>query len=168
MAEPSTLDHMAASHRIDPYPTNTLMVMKPNVTASQLGLPKTRGPLRFAVGPPDGLTSNAWRFWTTRRGDVYIACRDNFQEAKVSLHASGRWRMGFTTEAIGRNPQLIPADADRAWEVWDEPPASLPNTIVAFRLIFPTSELAVRPEQRPVKKWKNVLYIVLANRAQCA
>ncbi|HED04359.1 MAG TPA: hypothetical protein ENI60_06295 [Candidatus Fraserbacteria bacterium] len=138
------------------------MTMIPNITASQFGPPKTSGPVRFAVGPPDGLTSNAWRFWTTKQGDVYIACRDNFKEAKVSLHASGRWRMGFTTEAIYKNPQLVPADVNRAWEIWDEPPASLPNTIVAFRLIFPTSELAVRPEQRPVKIWKNVLYIEAA------
>jgi hypothetical protein len=70
--------------------------------------------------------------------------------------------MGFTSEAIGKNPRLIPADVNRAWEIWDEPPASLPNTIVAFRLIFPTPELAVRPEQRQVRMWKNVLFIEAA------
>jgi hypothetical protein len=133
--------------------------MKPNITASQLGLPLLKGPVRFAVGPPDGLTSNSWRMWTSKVGDIYIACRDNFKEAKVSLHASGRWRMGFTTEAISKKLQLLPPDTNRAWDVWDEPPASLPDSVIAFRLIFPTSELAVRPEQRSANLWKPVLYI---------
>lgn len=133
--------------------------MKPNITASQLGLPLLKGPVRFAVGPPDGLTSNAWRMWTSKHGDIYIACRDNFKEAKVSLHASGRWRMGFTTDAISKNPQLLLPDTNRAWDVWDEPPTSLPDSVVAFQLIFPTSELAVRPEQRQAKLWDRVLHI---------
>ena len=115
--------------------------------------------MRFAVGPPDGLTSNAWRMWTSKKGDIYIAYRDNFKEAKVSLHASGRWHMGFTTEAISKNPQLLPSDKNRAWDVWDEPPTSLPDSVVAFKLIFPTAELAVRPEQRTAKLWERVLYI---------
>jgi hypothetical protein len=67
--------------------------------------------------------------------------------------------MGFTTEAISKNQRLLPPDANRAWDVWDEPPASLPDTVVAFKLIFPTSELAVRPGQRQPKQWKRVLYI---------
>jgi len=134
-----------------------------NVLATQLGLiPMMQGPIRFAVGPPYGRTSNAWRLWTTKHGDVYVACRDNFKEAKVSLHAKGRWRMGFTTEAVAKNRALVPADQNRAWEVWDEPPASLPSTVIAFRLLFPTSELAVRPEQRVSNKWANVVYFEAA------
>jgi hypothetical protein len=135
----------------------------PNALATKAGLlPLRRGPVRFAVGPPDGLTSNSWRLWTTRRGDIYIACRDNFKEAKVSLHASGRWRMGFTTEALMKDKALLANDKDRAWEVWDEPPPTLPDTVVAFRLLFPNSELAVRPEQRSSKEWKQVIFIEAA------
>ena len=135
------------------------MTMKPNITASQLGLPLLKGPVRFAVGHPDGLTSNSWRMWTSKNGDIYIACRDNFKEAKVSLHASGRWHMDFTTEAISKNPKLLQPDKNRAWDVWDKPPATLPDSVVAFQLIFPTTELAVRPEQRTAKLWERVLYI---------
>lgn len=128
--------------------------------AAQIGLiPLKRGPVRFAVGPPDGLTSNAWRIWTTKHGDVYIVCRDNFKEVKVSLHSSGRWRMGFTTEAVAKNPNLLQIDQNRAWDVWDQPPASLPKTIIAFRLPFPTAELTVRPEQRIPSEWKNVIFL---------
>jgi hypothetical protein len=67
--------------------------------------------------------------------------------------------MGFTTEAVAGNPALTANDQDRAWEVWDEPPQSLPDTVVAFRLLFPTSELAVRPEQRSPKDWKEVIFL---------
>lgn len=121
-------------------------------------LPRRVGPVRFAVGGADGMTSNSWRFWI-KNGDVYIKCRDNFTEAKVSLHASGRWRMGFTTEAINKDPSLLRFDQNRAWEVWDRPPTSLPETIPAFRLVFLSSELAVKPEQRLSHNWKDVIYI---------
>jgi hypothetical protein len=133
--------------------------MKPNTTADKLGLPIKNGPVRFCVGAPDSLTSNSWRIWTTGHNDAYIVCRDNFKEAKVSLHASGRWRMGFTEEAVATNPLLVSESANRAWDVWDEPPTTLPETVVAFKLSFPTSELAVLPEQRGFNAWKNVIFI---------
>ena len=80
------------------------------LTPQGVMLPVKEPPVRFAVGPTkDGLTSNSWRMWTEKRGDVYdlyLKCRDNFREAKVSLHASGRWRMGFTEEAIKDNCKL--------------------------------------------------------------
>jgi hypothetical protein len=137
--------------------------MIPNQVLVEAGvLPIRSGPVRFAVGPPNGLTSNAWRIWATKKGDVYIACRDNFKEAKVSLHASGRWRMAFTTEAISNDPRLLDCDKNRAWEVWDRPPESFPETVIAFRLIFPTTELAVRPEQRVASEWANVVFIEAA------
>ena len=85
------------------------------------------------------------------------ACRDNFKEAKVSLHTSGKWRMGFTIEALVKNP--FPLEENRAWEVWDKPPPQLPNVTIAFRLFFPTSELAVRPEQRQPDQWRQVIFI---------
>jgi hypothetical protein len=70
--------------------------------------------------------------------------------------------MGFTTEAVVKNRNLLLTDQNRAWEVWDEPPVSLPNTVIAFRLLFPPSELAVRPEQRVPNEWANVVYIEAA------
>lgn len=121
-------------------------------------LPLRRSPVRFAVGSPNGTTSNTWRVWTNG-DDVYLACRDNFKETKVSLHASGRWRMGYTNEALARNANLVGAGQDRAWEVWDEPPATVPNVVVAFHLYFLGSELAVRPEQRKHKDWASVLHV---------
>lgn len=104
------------------------------------------------------MTSNAWRVWT-QRNEVYIACRDNFREVKVSLHASGRWRMGYTNEAITKNPALVPIGENRAWEVWDEPPPLVPDVVLAFNLHFLVSELAVRPDQRDPKAWADVVHI---------
>lgn len=132
-------------------------------TTSQAGsFPRRSGRVRFAVGSPDGLTSNSWVLWATKHGDVYVACRDNFREAKLSLHTSGRWRFGFTTEAIEKNSNLLTCNQNRAWEVWDRPPEVLPKTVIAFRLLFPTSELTIRPDQRIPSQWKNVIHIEAA------
>ncbi|WP_089689223.1 hypothetical protein [Billgrantia gudaonensis] len=70
--------------------------------------------------------------------------------------------MGFTAEAVSANSTLVPDGENRAWDVWDCPPETIPNTVRAFELVFPTPELAVRPEQRPTKDWKNVVYIEAA------
>lgn len=125
-------------------------------------LPIESNEFRFAVGDPRGLTSNSWRVWADGAADVYIACRDNFKEAKVSLHTSGRWRMGFQEQALAANPDLVPPQQNRAWDVWDAQPDDLPSSKTAFRLLFPTAELAVEPHQRTGKAWgarKNILYI---------
>lgn len=132
----------------------------PNAIATKEGLvPIATGPVRFAVGPPDGLTSNSWRLWVGKKGDIYLKCRDNFREAKVSLHVSGRWRFAYTSEAIERDGSLIVPGENRAWDVWDEPPPTLPSTIAAFKLLFPISELAVQPAQRRRKEWRDVIHI---------
>lgn len=139
-------------------PTQPLI---PNAWATAAGvIPVRSGPVRFAVGDPNGLTSNSWRMWTTKNGDLYIKCRDNFRETKVSLHTSGRWRMGFTTEALSSGPTSPHfGDKNRAWEVWDEPPPRANGLVNAFRLLFPTSELAVAPEQRSDKDWSGVIFV---------
>jgi hypothetical protein len=137
------------------------MKMIAHSAATALGIfPIKKGPVRFAVGDPSGLTSNSWGLYTNKKGDIYVSCRDNFKEAKVSLHVSGRWRMGYTTEAIAANSDLLLLPQEnRAWEVWDKPEPQLPHVTIAFRLLFPNAELAVKPEQRSGDKWKNIIYI---------
>lgn len=137
-------------------------MFSPNSLKSAGLIPIKEGPVRFAVGSPYGLTSNAWRVWSSNAGDVYIACRDNFKTSKVSLHVSGRWRMAFTSEAVENNPALVADGQDRAWEVWDRPPEIIPDMVRAFQLIFPTPQLLLSPDQRPQKKWKDVVYIEAA------
>jgi hypothetical protein len=70
--------------------------------------------------------------------------------------------MGFTTEAIKKNSSLVASDENRAWEVWDRPAETQPQLTTAFHLFFPTTELAVTPEKRTGKKWKDVVYLEAA------
>lgn len=135
------------------------MTARPNVFPGDPGLPIRESPVRFAVGPPDGLTSNSRRFWTQKSGDIYLKCRDNAKDFKLSLHVSGRWRLGIEEEALARNPKLVPPGANRAWDVWDEPPEIGPGTVFAFRMNFPTSELVIRPDRRHPKLWGGTVFI---------
>jgi len=90
---------------------------------------------------------------------VYVACRDNFQEVKVSLHTSGHWRVGFTTEAVSKNPSLVGEGQNRAWDVWDRPEDLVPDVVRAFQLVFSAPQLVVGAEHRKPSKWKNTIYI---------
>ena len=70
--------------------------------------------------------------------------------------------MAFTEEAITQDPSLVSPGEDRVWEVWDEPPVVVPDVVVAFRLVFPTSELGVKPDQRTTKNWRKTVFIEAA------
>lgn len=121
--------------------------------------------MRFAVLGSDGLSSNSWKCWTTKcpthpeKREVYISCRDNFKEVKVSLHGSGHWRMAFHSTFTEKHPRIFPPSKDRAYHKWNEPPPQLLGTVVAFRLPFPISELGVKPSQRSEAEWGKVEYL---------
>jgi hypothetical protein len=117
-------------------------------------LPLRAGPIRFMVVGSDGKNSNTWKFWTEPSGDAYLLCRDNFKDAKVSLHTSGRWRIAWDEKAVANKPELVAPGQDRAWEKWEPPPPVEPGLVAAVRMLFPTSELAVEPEQRVGKVWR--------------
>jgi len=122
-------------------------------------LPIRQSEARFAVGLPEGNSTNSWKIWIDPKGDIYVACRDNFNETKVSLHVSDTWRMGFTEKAIEKRPTLIGEGKDRIWEKWKKPAESAPGVIMAMHLYFPPSELIVQPEFRRQKKWRGVVFI---------
>jgi hypothetical protein len=65
-------------------------MISPRAPTSAGNLPIKDKPARITVGDPNGLTSNSWRVRVEQKSELYIACRDNFKEIKVSLHASGR------------------------------------------------------------------------------
>lgn len=127
-------------------------------------LPFRTPQIRFAIGDPNQLSTYSWRIWTQKEknkdvSSIYIMCRDIFKEVKVSLHPSGKWRIGFQTEAIKRNSSLIQPNENRAWDVWESPPEQLPQTKIAFRLLFAQRDVAVTPGQRVEKKWSKVTFI---------
>ena len=115
-------------------------------------LPIRSGELYFAVGSPDGNTSNTWKIWE-HNGSIYIACRDNFQQAKISLHPSN-WRMAFTKESNIKMKQN-----DRTWEEWQLTTNQIENAQIPFRLFFSSLDLGVTPRMRTGKKWKNIIYV---------
>jgi hypothetical protein len=124
--------------------------------------------VRFAILSHSGLSSNSWGVWVEKDETVYIGCRDNFQEVKVSLHSSpardaGRWRVGFDRAALNKIGELLPSRQNRAWDVWDEPEEQLPKATIAFKLLFPTSELIIPAEKRHSRVWKrNAAFIEAA------
>lgn len=147
--------------------TKTVVTIDPFAAIRNGTLPLRDHVVRFAVGDPGGVTSNAWRVWTTRQGDIYLACRDSLKETKVSLHVSGRWRFGFTEEAAIARPDLLAPGADRAMEVWDKPPEFSPGIVQAYKLYFPLAALYVKPEARIGKKWNGVIYVEEGNLEAC-
>lgn len=132
-------------------------VMYVQVSPPTRELPIRESPVRFAVGRHDGASSNSWKLWVARAGDVYVACRDNFRDLKVSLHASGQWRLGLTERAINQRPEILRPGADRAWEKWSRPPDADTNCVVAFEIVFLTRELYLTPEARV--GWKPLLFV---------
>lgn len=117
--------------------------------------------LRFAVGDPSGQSSNSWRVWLKRDGDVYIACRDNYRELKVSLHGR-RWRVGVTAEGATATRHLRTPKADRAWMTWDRP-EPVGGITMGYRVLFLPTELAITPALRPAQSWKDVEFVPAAS-----
>lgn len=109
-------------------------------------LPLRKREIRFSVGTPNGASTNSWRFWA-RGNDVYLACRDNFREMKLSLHASGSWRLAFTSEAVEQNPALRLPSGDRVISKW-QPNLDASQAVVAFELVVPPVSLYLGPKQR--------------------
>lgn len=134
-------------------------LIHPNQLLETGQLPIRGNSVIFAVGSPQGVTSNSWKIWTSpKKGDIYVACRDNMVEAKISLHGSGRWRMAFTEES-----RLFWEDNNRAWTVWQKPNPHLPYDVIhALEILFPQWERFITPEQRNERPrtWrKNKVYI---------
>lgn len=113
-------------------------------------LPLVRQPLRFAVGVPTGTSTNSWKVWV-RGNDVYVACRDNFRAVKVSLHASGIWRVGFTDDFAKQRPDMFPAGGDRVWKKWTPRLDDQHRSVIGFQLAAPAPALYLKPRDR--RRW---------------
>lgn len=76
---------------------------------------------RITEGPNKGLGGGSWRVWS-HGDDVYVAGAALANIVKVSLHASGRWRVAYTVEHMASDDPLWPRDADRAAWKFEAPP----------------------------------------------
>jgi len=94
----------------------------------------------------------------TKKGDVYVFCRDNFSGVKASLHRSGRWRFGFTSEAIANyRGAVVGEGSDRVWSRWSRSASYGDIPIVTFRILIPIHALYLAPEQR--RTWKPTVFV---------
>jgi hypothetical protein len=120
-------------------------------------LPLKRSPVRFAVGTPMGPSTSSWKLWV-RKDDIYVACRDNFSGFKVSLHASGIWRVGFTREFALERTDIVPEGQDRVMKKW-MPRLDMPNqAVIGFQIVAPAASLYVRGDSR--KTWPSSVVFV--------
>lgn len=88
--------------------------------------------IRFAVGPPEEYRSAVWRFWASRN-DVYLAARNAVGVLKFSLHASGDWRVAFTSES----KIVIPELGSRVIGHWSRPPEFRPGWTRGVSVMVP-------------------------------
>jgi hypothetical protein len=108
-------------------------------------VPVTTSPIRFAVGTPHGPSTNSWKLWVHGE-DIYVACRDSISEFKVSLHASGVWRLGFTERAARERKDLVPEGSDRAWRKWK--PSFESGMAIGFQIVVTSGGLYVSQPER--------------------
>ena len=103
-------------------------------------LPLSENPIRFAVWRRNGLSSNSWRVWVEKHGDVYVVCRDHLGGMKISLHQSGKCHMV--------SDHKVHFDGDRYMGRWESPLTDDSKFVVPLQLMFPTSALCVNQEHR--------------------
>jgi hypothetical protein len=126
-------------------------------------IPTNRDPIRIAVGTPDGVSSNSWRVWV-RGLDIYVKCRDNFREIKISLHASDIWRVAFTEETIKDRPELVLGGGDRVIHRWRPDLSHATKAVIGFQIVFLKEGLYLQRSDRT--KWPKSVVFVEAPQAE--
>ena len=117
-------------------------------------IPLLESSIRFAICRRNGLSSNSWRVWVEKSGDVYIVCRDHLGGLKISLHQSGKCHV-----VCDHKGHL---EGDRYMGKWERSFTDETKFVVPFRLLFPTSALCVKENKREGNSriWgKNRIYI---------
>lgn len=121
--------------------------------------PLKESPITFAVLWKNGQTSNTWGVRVEKDGDVYIYCRDNMKEMKISLHKSGKQHIAFTG---GSGIEMEPGS--RFWKQWREPQHGQ-QAIPSFMLYFPSwgTRLSEEERNKATSKWNNNQILVEAD-----
>jgi hypothetical protein len=104
------------------------------VIAEQGAIAPQLGPyrqIRTAVGCAEEIRSSVWTMSSSPAGDVYLAARGMGRWLKVSLHASGRWRIAETAESASEGSVLSGGD-DRTIRRWRRPPSFTSGWTKAF------------------------------------
>ena len=114
--------------RFEPEATS---VLSASVSAKYVELPLTRSPINFAVLWRNGKASSRWGVRTSKKGDVYVVCRDvtDSQGPKASLHADG-WR--FTSV----HPKHTSDTGRQFFQKWKRPELD-GEAIATLSVLFP-------------------------------
>ena len=87
-------------------------------------LPIRHGPVRLAVVGNGGRSSNSWKVWPEKNGEIYLSIREKNPGFKVSLHKSGKQHIKM---------------ASQYWGQWHEPDIYAgPMVATSAKLVFPT------------------------------
>ena len=72
---------------------------------------KNKQVFRFCIGPWNERYSSVWRIWSPpNKDDIYLSVRSLTNYLKVSLHETGKFRIGFTESY---NQKLIETGKDQ-------------------------------------------------------
>ncbi len=78
--------------------------------------------LRFGVTDGVGQRGATWKLVVAKHSpDVYVLCRELRGVLKVSLHASGEWRIAYLAEAHKALVEGLPGDRGRLIREWPRP-----------------------------------------------
>jgi hypothetical protein len=99
---------------------------------------------RFGIGSATQPRSTTWKLWT-RKNDIYLACREMGRWLKVSLHASGDWRIAWVRDAKRSSTR------DRIIERWARPAPFRERWTEGIVLAFPWVDM------RAPLDWPNAL-----------
>lgn len=129
------------------------MPSKNRPAATRLAEPSALPPgsaLRFNV--TDGSRRSAdWRAWTVKNADdVYAAARLVAGEIKISLHQSGSWQHGFTSDDKAKGFRL--PEQRRHFTIWQRPEEVMPGWTRAVRILIPDAALQERTSLATAKK----------------
>jgi len=100
--------------------------------------------VRFGIRSIDGaLRSSVWKCQTESgraKSDLYLIPQGMGNAFKVSLHESGEWHMGFTSEYAAQPDAIrIRNSKERHWEVWERPEQMAPGVTRAFAVVISSS-----------------------------
>ncbi|MXV95926.1 MAG: hypothetical protein F4Y07_02625 [Gemmatimonadetes bacterium] len=102
-----------------------------SVSNKDVELPLVRCPINFAVLWRNGKVSSRWGVRTSKKGDVYVVCRDvsDSQGPKASLHADG-WQ--FTSV----HPKYTSDTGRQFFQKWERPGFD-GGAIATLSILFP-------------------------------
>jgi len=101
--------------------------------------------IRFSTQNDAGHRSAVWSIFTIGGSNVALATTDAAGRMKISLHESGRWQIGYTSEYERRERQAGRWKLkSRHWERWQRPAELQPGYTSAIKIIVPPAALTER------------------------